>query len=226
MKLNNKGFAISSVMFSLLILAVSLMFGILAILVSRKMTLDKIKENVRKTVNGDIIVVPEDYKGITPKAYSVGDQVTYANLDWTVVKDNGNNVTLVLNSSIDVTGYTYDTYKTDLADFITNNPVLAIAKKNGYLVSMTFGSNTDYVKTLSVSDIYGTNPIPTTLSNNDSVLPSCRFCAATYNYYLLDSKDTSNVYMVNYDSNGQVNYLYYGNNNGVVRPVITIKENN
>ncbi len=219
MKLNNKGFAISSVMYSLLILAVSLMFGILAILVSRKMTLDKIKDNVRKTVNGDIIIVPESYKGIDPRVYAVGTHVTYANLDWIVIKDNGNNVTVVLNDKIAATSNTSLT--TDLDNFINSNTILSIAKKNNYIVSMS-GS---YARTLTLNDIYGSNPIPTTLTKETSIISGCNFCSANYNYYLSNTSGSSN-YMVKYDATDQVNYLALGTGAGNVRPVITINEKN
>jgi len=219
MKLNNKGFAISSVMFSLLILAISLMFGILAILVSRKMTLDKIKDNVRQTVNGDIVIVPEDYKGITPRAYTVGDHVTYANLDWIVVKDNGNNVTVVLNDKVAVSSNT--NLIASLNSFIDGNPILAIAKKNNYIVSMNYTGGSGYVRTLTTTDIYGSNPVPTSLSNTTSIISGCNYCASNYDYYLLN-----NNYMVKYDSTNQINYLATGTGAGNVRPVITIKEKN
>lgn len=219
MKLNNKGFAISSVMFSLLILAISLMFGILAILVSRKMTLDKIKDNVRQTVNGDIVIVPEDYKGITPRAYAVGDHVTYANLDWIVVKDNGNNVTVVLNDKVSVSSNT--NLIASLNSFIDGNPILAIAKKNNYIDSMNYTGGSGYVRTLTTTDIYGSNPVPTDLSNTTSIISGCNFCASNYDYYLLN-----NNYMVKYDSTNQINYLATGTGASNVRPVITIKEKN
>ena len=226
MKLNNKGFAISSVMYSLLILAVSLMFGILAILVSRKMTLDKIKEKTKKTVNGDIIIVPEKYKGITPKSYNVGDSVSYADLNWIVVKDNGNNVTVVLDGKINASGHAYATYKTDLDNFISKNATLAIAKKNNYILPMNVSGSNVYVKTLSLSDIYSVNPIPTSLTVDDAILPDCKYCSTNYDYYLLDAKDANNTYAVRYSSANRVNYLSTGNSAGYVRPIITIVEKN
>lgn len=218
MKLNNKGFAISSVMYSLLILAVSLMFGILAILVSRKMTLDKIKDNVRKTVNGDIIIVPDDYKGITPGVYTIGSSVIYANLDWIVIKDNGNSVTVVLNDKITTSSNT--SLATDLNNFINNNPILSIAKNNNYIDPMS-GS---YVRTIALNDIYN-GDTPTNLSKETSIISDCAFCAADYDYYLSNTSGSSN-YMVKYDAADQVNYLYTGTGAAYVRPVITIKENN
>ena len=223
MKLNNKGFAVSSVMYSLLILAVSLMFGILAILVSRKMTLDKIKDNVRSTVNGDIVKVPEEYKGIAPNVYAVGTHITYADLDWIVVKDNGNKVTVVLNDKIPVTSNT--NIISTLNSFIDSNPILSIAKKNNYIDSMNFTGGPGYVRTLTTSDIYGSNPVPTNLSNTTSIISGCNYCASNYDYYLIGTTGSNN-YVVKYDSTNQINYLAATTGAGNVRPVITIKEKN
>ena len=223
MKLNNKGFAVSSVMYSLLILAISLMFGILAILVSRKMTLDKIKDNVRATVNGDIVIVPEEYKGIAPKVYAVGTHVTYADLDWIVVKDNGNNVTVVLNDKIAVTSNA--DIVSSVNSVVDSNPILAIAKKNNYIVSMSFTGGPGYARTLTTTDIYGSNPVPTNLSNTTSIISGCNYCASNYDYYLLNTSGSNN-YVVKYDNTNQINYLAVGNGAGNVRPVITIKEKN
>ena len=46
MKLNNKGFAISGVLYSLLILFLALFIGVLGILASTKVSYDKVKNDV------------------------------------------------------------------------------------------------------------------------------------------------------------------------------------
>ncbi len=46
--MNNKGFAITSIVYSILILALTLMFLILANMVSRKLTIDKVRNDVKK----------------------------------------------------------------------------------------------------------------------------------------------------------------------------------
>jgi len=222
MKLNNKGFAISTLMYSLLILAVSLMFGILAILVSRKMTLDKIKEKVKEQVNGTIQTVSDNYSGLPRRIYSAGDQIKYAGLNWVVVKDNGNDVTMVLDDKIETTGNTYASYKTALETFIQENVLLNIAKNNGSLVTMTFDSQANYVRTLTLADIYGNNPVPTSLTKQDALINECPFCIAQYNSYLANQKDTTKAYIIAYDDVDKVNYLSSASGNGYVRPVITI----
>ena len=51
MKLNNKGFAISTMIYMILILAVILIASALSILSSRKLVLDKIKTEVEESIN-------------------------------------------------------------------------------------------------------------------------------------------------------------------------------
>ena len=56
MKLNNKGFAISSIMYIILVLAVILMVVTLALLGNRKLIIDRIKQEVFDIVYGDRIM--------------------------------------------------------------------------------------------------------------------------------------------------------------------------
>ena len=62
MKLNNKGVALSSIIYSILILFLILIFGILSILGSRKLLLDKTKNNVLDKLNQEDIVENTNYK--------------------------------------------------------------------------------------------------------------------------------------------------------------------
>ncbi len=55
--MDNRGFAISSIVYSILILALTLMFLILANMVSRKLTIDKVRNDVKKDL-GDLTVLP------------------------------------------------------------------------------------------------------------------------------------------------------------------------
>ena len=221
MKLNKKGFAISSVMYSLLILAVSLMFGILAVIISRKMTLDKIKDKVRETVNGGIASVSEKYFGLSSKIYTPGESVKYAGLNWFVVKDNGNSVTLVLDGKIGVTGHKYNNYKDDLENFLNQNILLNMAKDNNYLFTMNFTGGSGKIRALQLRDIYGSNPLPDTLSKDDSIITDCKFCAVNYDSYLLNELG-DNAFTIAYSSDDNINYLSLSNGAGYVRPVITV----
>lgn len=66
MRINNKGFAISSIMYLILVFALILMVTTLALLSSRKLILDKMKKNVSIDINsdsnfGDPTVIPDGY---------------------------------------------------------------------------------------------------------------------------------------------------------------------
>ncbi len=68
MKLNNKGFAISTVMYIILIMALVLIVSILGMLSSRKMTLDKVKDATLTEVKSRVFA----------KIYNVGDKIKVA----------------------------------------------------------------------------------------------------------------------------------------------------
>lgn len=230
MKLNNKGFAISSVMYTLLILAVSLMFGILAVLISRKISLDNIKGNVKSKVNGSVVSTPLIYTGIKSGVYQAGDEVSYAGLNWRVVTDNGDNVVIVLTDYIDLslTSLKFSSYQNSLNDWLLSNSILSNAVAKNYILSMNFSDGVNayngYVRTLTIQDIYGNSAVPTELSLTSSIVNDCDFCIADYNYLLLTMNGTTN-YVVNYDAETLVNYLQTASTgNYYVRPVITILE--
>ena len=52
--MNNKGFAVSGIIYSILILFLILIFGILSILGSRKLILDKFKNDVMNELNDEV----------------------------------------------------------------------------------------------------------------------------------------------------------------------------
>ena len=60
--MNNKGFAISGIMYGILIIFLILVFSVLSILVTRGNTLSKIKENALNTITGttDSTVIMSD----------------------------------------------------------------------------------------------------------------------------------------------------------------------
>lgn len=72
-RLNNKGFAISGVVYSLLLLFVILLYAVLAILANRKIILDKTKKDLLLEING------ESETGESASGPSVADY-TFANL--------------------------------------------------------------------------------------------------------------------------------------------------
>lgn len=102
-KLNNKGFAISGILYSIMVLFLMLLLSILGILGSRKATLDKSKKDVLESLNSkyanssfnfkhrDITIINRDNK----------DDIMYALMDGvTAIDENGN--------SIDKSNISYD----------------------------------------------------------------------------------------------------------------------
>jgi len=63
MKLNKKGFAVSSIIYSILILFLMLIFGLLSILGSRKLIFDKTKNDVMNKLNGDVVEKEPEVEG-------------------------------------------------------------------------------------------------------------------------------------------------------------------
>ena len=87
-KLDKKGFVISGIIYSLLILFLLLLFGILSIMGARKMILDKLKNEVIEELNGEEVNLPSSISfaedswetiaeivklGMAEKFYNVGD---------------------------------------------------------------------------------------------------------------------------------------------------------
>ena len=58
MKLNNKGMAISGILYSLLVLFIVLIFGVLALLANSKFSFDKFRNDLTARLNGDIADIP------------------------------------------------------------------------------------------------------------------------------------------------------------------------
>lgn len=82
MKLNNKGFAISTVMYIILIMALVLIVSILGMLSSRKMTLDKVKDATLKEVRHRIKktaveVLLKKSNSIDLKTYETGSEASH-----------------------------------------------------------------------------------------------------------------------------------------------------
>lgn len=94
MKLNNKGFAISGILYSILILFLVILLAILGILGSRKVVLDKVKMDVFNMLNEpkEENVVIDDFK-VTLYEYS--DQMKQHELT-----ANNNKVTTVIEGCL------------------------------------------------------------------------------------------------------------------------------
>ncbi len=59
-KLDNRGFAISAILYTMLILIVLLMFLIISIISNRRATLNKLTENVRDKIGGEVVGKPAE----------------------------------------------------------------------------------------------------------------------------------------------------------------------
>ena len=81
MELNNKGFAISSIMYIILIFVMVLIMAILGMLSSRKMMLDKIKNKTRENIKNNLGNI----------WYYVGDKIKVNNEYYYVIKDSPKN---------------------------------------------------------------------------------------------------------------------------------------
>src|SRR5574344_409856 len=96
--MNNKGFAISSIMYGILIVFLLLTFSIMAMLVSRGNTLDKIKDNVMNVITGKSV---DEEVSMSPLVadwttmYVNNTSSTYTTLDYTtgVISPYGYNIT-------------------------------------------------------------------------------------------------------------------------------------
>ncbi len=58
LRLNNRGFAISAILYTMLILVVLLMFLVISIISNRRATLNKLTETVRDKINGEVVGTP------------------------------------------------------------------------------------------------------------------------------------------------------------------------
>ena len=116
MKLNNKGFAISTVMYMILILAVILILAILSILSARKLILDNIKKEVIANINPDIEITNVICKAVdSTKVGSVKRGVEYKcqvnskeSYNFYVLSTDGDNVNLLMSSNIENDQYFYN----------------------------------------------------------------------------------------------------------------------
>ncbi len=82
--MNNKGFAVSGIIYSILILFLVLIFGVLSLLGTRKLILDKVKNDVMNELNDDVIELPyRDLSGANrPELIDNMIPITYDGENW------------------------------------------------------------------------------------------------------------------------------------------------
>ena len=84
--MNKNGFAISGIIYSILILFLILMFGVLSILGSRKLVLDKMKNDVMNELNGESLA--SENQPNAPELLDNMIPIKYDGTNWTTVVGN------------------------------------------------------------------------------------------------------------------------------------------
>lgn len=170
---------------------------------------------------------PRNVLTVTTSEYKEGDKVNYAGLTWNVIKDNGDNVTLILNNIIGSTNhgeepYSYSTsnIKTKLDNWFDGNNTLVKAKEESKLLSMNFSDGRevydDFIR------------IPTKEEANfKKSLDICKalWCNIEKSYWLLtyNSEEEAISYIWSIKETGEANISIISENIGI-RPVITVVE--
>lgn len=171
--------------------------------------------------------LPDNRLYLENKTYSSSDEVLYAGLLWNVIKDNGEDVTLVLKTTIDNASlgskkynYTESDVNNKLNEWLDNNLTLKSAKEQNSLVLMNFNvSDNDYESYIRIPSKLDVNVTRTT-DKCDT-----KWCNINKNYwlynYLISSEGIYKVY--NIDENGITQGNDISNELGI-RPVITVKK--
>ena len=113
-KLNNKGFAIASILYSIMVLFLLLLLSILGILGNRKAILDKNKKDILEELNKEVLYNRINYeqKNITIVNRGNIDDIRFALLDGvTALDSNGNTIgTDKINYNLDLTNIENKSY--------------------------------------------------------------------------------------------------------------------
>lgn len=242
MKLNNKGFAVSSIMYLILIIAIILVSITLAILANSKLILDSKRNDVLKDMYDDILCysVTESTKttGNVPQGnFDYGDEYVCELGDgiknvFFVIENNQSTVSLIMNANIGKNGKAVTSS--------SNNEYVAWASSsssNVIIAQNTLLERTSLWTRLKKSQI----ALPTkdqlyTVNNgkrtglpmwlHDYMKTSTHPCENVLGYWTSTlNKATARTYSVDY--NGSITSLVVSNNstNGI-RPVIILKKSN
>ena len=113
-KLNNKGFAIASILYSIMVLFLLLLLSILGILGNRKAILDKNKKDILEELNKEVLYnrINFEHKNITIINRGNIDDIRFALLDGvTALDSNGNTIgTDKINYNLDLTNIENKSY--------------------------------------------------------------------------------------------------------------------
>ncbi|HHW69500.1 MAG TPA: hypothetical protein GX747_04100, partial [Tenericutes bacterium] len=90
------------------------------------------------------IVVNAAYTGVPNRTYNPGETISFANVSWKVIKDNGTNITLITSNVIGQSRiYQFSAITNYLNNWLTNNTVLNSAKNDGGLILV---DTTNYIR--------------------------------------------------------------------------------
>ncbi len=215
MKLNNKGFAISTIMYVLLVLALVLIMATLAILNSRKMTLDKVKNITLKEIKeklGTDVVYNE---------YAIGDNVKYKNEYYIVIKTSD-------SSKNYVTALKQEPLKYDNINTYNNN--IINTNTYGYIHYGTNDYNTSLVKNVLdswINDINGINDLIEVNGSSYRLLTQDEYNQLSTNTWIYSSNYT---YFLNSIINNNIKVIDSSNtiidssinDKHAIRPVLNI----
>lgn len=100
-KLNNKGFAITSIIYSMLLLFIILMTLIILTLGRKKVLLDKSKNETLEFLGGisDNTNLGVSGESLDNRTYVTGEAITLGGYNWHIVGDDGTNVTLLMDAN-------------------------------------------------------------------------------------------------------------------------------
>ena len=167
-------------------------------------------------------------KTTIPKGdYEAGNEVLYAGVLWNVVKDNGDNTTLILKSIIDYGSlgnkkYNYEESEVNkkLKEWFNNNTTLKNAKDQEKLISMKFSDGTkDYEEFIKIPSKEEVGILKNSTKCDKS------WCNIKTGYWLIDYiKSTEGIYKAyNIGKDGDAYTIDVSNESGI-RPVIIVKE--
>lgn len=161
------------------------------------------------------------------KDYKEGSEVLYAGFLWNVIKDNGDNTTLILKSTINYASlgnkkYNYEESDVNkkLTEWFNNNLTLKSASEQEKLVLMKFNDgNKDYETFVRIPSKDDIGIKKSTDKCNKS------WCNIKSGYWLIDYvKSNEGIYKVyNIGEDGGTYTIDVSNESGI-RPVITVKE--
>lgn len=235
---NNKGFAISSVVYAMLILFLGLILLILGNLASRKAMFDKEKNEILTRFNGnedDSVICTL----ISGEGYDIGAKYVCKLEDgesraFYVLETNGNRVSLIMDRNfIDDTVPKYVTWCIDGGSNNTTcknitskeegTPLKHIQDTFGENVTVSFPTAIQIVtasgKTFNNTTVSGLVPWLSSNLTNDSI--PIGYWTATF-----DSSNIENVWVVDSFKEIFSGNLEYGPSHYGVRPVITVSKSN